>query len=131
MEDTLAGTKTSPEMQDVAFTRAFRRAGELLEVGMSPSAIATVLRKEEYTTEVVTQVVRTLTTADQALMTRSAARLAGSRELVRAALCAGSGIVLSSVNDALSGPIFLFGVAWLAILYGVVKLLKGLRVIAF
>ncbi len=131
MEETLAGMKSSPATQDAALVPAFQRAGELLEVGMSVGAIATVLRKEKYDAEVVARVVQTLTNTDQALMTRSSARLAGGRELVRAALYTGSGIVLSSVNHALSGPTFLFGVAWLAILYGVVRLLKGLRSIVF
>jgi hypothetical protein len=127
---TRTATRTEVEI-DQDFTRTFQRAGQLLEVGMAPTDITNVLTRENYPAETVAKVVQHLTSVAQPFTRPRIERHPRSSKLVHAVLWCAGGIFVSSFNYLISGPTWLFFLAWLVVIYGVVKLMKNLRHIIF
>jgi len=120
--------KTSPFLSGHANLQSgYRRAAEMLEVGMPPGDIATVLRREGLAENDILHILQGCATME-ILTSREDERNRGSAKDMRNGIywCAG-GMMLTSVNILVSGPIGLYFPAWCAVLYGVLRLLKALR----
>lgn len=116
-----------PRPRQRAKQSGYQRVAELHEVGMSTSDIVAVLQKEGLTEKDIFPIIQGWTQLDSYSSHERARRGGKAKDMKKGIYWCAGGMMLTGINFFLSGPIGLYLPAWCAVMYGVLRLLKGLR----